>query len=37
MGIIQKKCSVCGKAFTTLDDKNKYCSAQCAKKANKKK
>gem|GEM_PF-1681192 len=37
MGIIQKKCSVCGKAFTTLDAKTKYCSAQCAKKANKKK
>jgi predicted nucleic acid-binding Zn ribbon protein len=37
MGIIQKKCSVCGKVFTTLDNENKYCSAQCAKKANKKK
>jgi hypothetical protein len=37
MGVIQKKCSVCGKVFTTLDNKNKYCSAQCAKKANKKK
>jgi hypothetical protein len=37
MGIIQKKCSICGKVFTTLDKKSKYCSAQCAGKANKKK
>jgi hypothetical protein len=28
MGIIQKKCSICGKVFTTLDNKSKYCSAR---------
>jgi hypothetical protein len=37
VGIIQKKCSIYGKTFTTLDNKNEYCSAQFAGKANKKK
>jgi predicted nucleic acid-binding Zn ribbon protein len=37
MVVIEKKCSVCGKVFTTLDNKSKYCSAQCAGKARKKK
>ena len=33
---MEKKCPVCKKAFTTFDNKKKYCSDQCAKKAGKK-
>lgn len=34
---MEKKCPVCKKAYTTFDDKKKYCSDACAKQANKKK
>jgi len=34
---MEKKCSVCGKVYTTFDNKKKYCSDGCAKQANKKK
>ena len=34
---MEKKCPVCGKVYTTFDNKKKYCGDSCAKKANKKK
>jgi hypothetical protein len=33
---MDKKCAVCKKPFITFDNKKKYCSDQCAKKAGKK-
>jgi len=35
-GSMEKKCPVCKKTYTTFDGKKKYCSDQCARKANKK-
>ena len=33
--MMEKKCPVCKKTYTTFDAKSKYCGSACAKKAGK--
>lgn len=34
--VMEKKCAICKKTYTTFDAKSKYCSSACAKKGGKK-